>query len=239
MKTNRIPTGITGLDGLIDGGLIKGKTYLVVGEPGTGKTIFGLQFLMGGLLQKEKGLYVTIDEKPAEVIEQAASLGWDLGPHIDAKEFLILDASAYFNTRVTDDPGKQIDVQRVLTDLNTYIARLGASRLVIDPVGPLIFGSDARSRVLDQARLLFYGLQASGKTTNLLTTYAIERHARGIEEYLVSGTLVLEMERVNSRFMRTLTIEKMRSTALEPALYTFTIQPDRGIVLQGLAGITG
>lgn len=239
MKTNRIPTGITGLDGLIDGGLIKGKTYLVVGEPGTGKTIFGLQFLMGGLLQKEKGLYVTIDEKPAEVIEQAASLGWDLGPHIDAKEFLILDASAYFNTRVTDDPGKQIDVQRVLTDLNTYIARLGASRLVIDPVGPLIFGSDARSRVLDQARLLFYGLQASGKTTNLLTTYAIERHARGIEEYLVSGTLVLEMERVNSRFMRTLTIEKMRSTALEPALYTFTIQPARGIVLQGLAGITG
>jgi len=69
MKASRISTGITELDAVIEGGLIKGKTYLVVGEPGTGKTVFGLQFLMSGLLQKEKGLYVAIDEKPAEVIE--------------------------------------------------------------------------------------------------------------------------------------------------------------------------
>lgn len=239
MKANRISTGITGLDGLIDGGLVRSKTYLVVGEPGTGKTIFGLQFLLNGLHQKEKGLYVTIDEKPAEVIEQAASLGWDLAPYIDAKEFLILDASAYFNTRASDDPGKQVDVQRVLNDLNTYITRLGASRLVIDPVGPLILSGAARSRELDQARMLFYGLQANGRTTNLLTAYAAKKNVRGIEEYLVSGTLVLEMELVDSRFMRTLTIEKMRSTALEPAQYAFNIQPDRGIVLQGLAGIAG
>lgn len=232
MKACRIPSGITALDALIEGGLIKGKTYLVVGEPGTGKTVFGLQFLMSGLLRKEKGLYVAIDEKPAEVIEQAASLGWDLAPYIDAKEFLILDASAYFNTRAADDQGKHIDVQRVLTDLNTYITRLGASRLVIDPVGPLIFSSDATARVLDQARRLFYGLQANGKTTNLLTTYSIERNVRGIEEYLVSGTLVLEMKRIHSRFVRTLTIEKMRSTALEPAQYNFKIHSDRGIVMQ-------
>jgi circadian clock protein KaiC len=239
MKTNRIPTGITGLDGIVQGGLIKGKTYLVVGEPGTGKTIFALQFLVSGLLRKEKGLYVTIDEKPAEVMEQAAALGWDLAPYIDSKEFLILDASAYFNTRSTDDSAKRVDIQRVLADLNAYITRLGASRLVIDPVGPLIFSDDATSRILDQARMLFHGLQANGKTTNLLTTYAVERNAPGIEEYLVSGTLILEMERINSRFMRTLTIEKMRSTALEPAQYSFNIQPDRGITLQGLAGIAG
>ncbi|MGE5218364.1 MAG: ATPase domain-containing protein [Chloroflexota bacterium] len=232
MKVSRISTGITELDTLIGGGLIKGKTYLVVGEPGTGKTVFGLQFLMSGLLQKEKGLYVAIDEKPAEVIEQAASLGWDLAPYIDSKQFLILDASAYFNMRAADDQGKHIDVQRVLTDLNTYIMRLGASRLVIDPVGPLIFSSDATARVLDQARRLFYGLQANGKTTNLLTTYSIERNVRGIEEYLVSGTIVLDIERVHNRFIRTLTIEKMRSTALEPAQYIFNIMSDRGIVVQ-------
>ena len=235
MKTNRIPTGITGLDGIVQGGLIKGKTYLVVGEPGTGKTIFALQFLVSGLLRKEKGLYVTIDEVPA----QRGRLLHDLAPYIDSKEFLILDASAYFNTRSADDSAKHVDIQRVLADLNAYITRLGASRLVIDPVGPLIFSDDATSRILDQARMLFHGLQANGKTTNLLTTYAVERNAPGIEEYLVSGTLVLAMERIDSRFMRTLTIEKMRSTVLEPAQYSFNIQPDRGIILQGLAGIAG
>jgi KaiC/GvpD/RAD55 family RecA-like ATPase len=234
MKAKRTPTGIGELDSLIEGGLGKGKTYLVVGEPGTGKTVFGLQFLVSGLREKEKGLYVAIDEKPAEVIEQAASLGWNLAPYIASKDFLILDASAYFNTR-GDDQGKGIDVQKVLTDLNTYITRLGASRLVIDPVGPLLFSNDATTRALDQARKLFYGLQANTRTTNLLTTYSVERNVRGIEEYLVSGTFVLEMKLVNSRFVRALTIEKMRSTAFEPAQYVFKIMPNRGIVLNGLA----
>lgn len=237
MKPKRIATGIAALDRLIEGGLRKGKTYLVVGEPGTGKSVFGLQFLMHGLRQKEKGLYVVVDEKPADVIEQAASLGWDLTPHIESKEFLILDASAYFNNRVDD--GKSLDVQRVLTDLNTYIMRLGATRLVIDPVGPLIFTNDAASRALDQARMLFYGLQANTKTTNLLTTYAVQRNVRGIEEYLVSGTFVLEMKLANGRFIRSLTIEKMRSTALEPAQYMFNIAQGHGIALQGLAESDG
>jgi circadian clock protein KaiC len=155
MRSKRISTGVGGLDRLIEGGLRQGKTYLVVGQPGTGKTVLSLQFLMSGLLSREKGLYVAIDEKPIDVIEQAASLGWDLTPYVDAKEFLILDASAYFNTRATDDPGKGIDVQRILVDLNTYIKRLNAMRLVIDPVGPLLFNNDASSRALDQARQLF------------------------------------------------------------------------------------
>jgi KaiC/GvpD/RAD55 family RecA-like ATPase len=227
----RVPTGIVELDALIEGGLRAGKTYLVVGEPGTGKTVFGLQFLVNGLMEKEKGLYVAIDEKPADVLEQAASLGWDLAPFIESKEFVILDASAYFSG--SSDTQKKIDVQRVVADLNAYITRMGATRLVIDPVGPLLFNRDATSRAPDQARMLFYALQANGNTTNLLTTYSVERNVRGLEEYLVAGTIVLDMELFNSRFVRTLTVEKMRSTALEPGQYLFKIVPDRGIVLQG------
>ena len=234
MSGKRISTGIPELDLLIDGGLRAGKTYLVVGEPGTGKTVFGLQFLVSGLMEKEKGLYVAIDEKPADVIEQAASLGWDLAPFIESREFLILDASAYLNTRANDGANKGVDVERVVTDLRNYITRMGASRVVIDPVGSLLFSHDATSRALDQARMLFYGLQANMYTTNLLTTYSVQRNARGIEEYLVSGTFVLAMELANSRFVRKLSIEKMRSTALAPAQYVFNIVQNRGIVLQGV-----
>src|SRR5262245_56870006 len=193
MAGKRIPTGIPELDSLIEGGLRSGKSYLVVGEPGTGKTVFGLQFLVNGLTEKEKGLYVAIDEKPADVIEQAASLGWDLTPFIESKEFLILDASPYFSQRASDGQGKNIDVQRVVSDLNNYVARMGASRVVIDPVGPLLFGRDSTSRVFDQARMLFYGLQANTNTTNLLTTYSVESSVRAIEEYLVAETRVLEV----------------------------------------------
>ncbi len=226
MSGKRISTGITEIDGLIEGGLREGKTYLVVGQPGTGKSVLSLQFLVRGLMEKEKCLYVAIDEKPADVIEQAASLGWDLAPFIESKEFLILDASAYFGAR-SGDPGKGVDVQRVAADLNIYIGRMGALRVVIDPVGPLLV-----ARNPDQARQLIYALQANPSTTNLLTTYSTDKQRRGVEEYLVSGTIVLEMELVEGRYQRKLTIEKMRGTKLEPAQYPFNIVANRGIVFK-------
>ncbi|MSP37962.1 MAG: hypothetical protein EXR70_05675 [Deltaproteobacteria bacterium] len=226
MSGKRIPTGIPELDALLEGGLREGKTYLVVGQPGTGKLVFSLQFLVRGLLEKEKCLYVAIDEKPADVIEQATSLGWDLAPFIESKEFLILDASAYFGGRA-GDPAKGVDVQQVAADLNNYIVRMGAVRVVIDPVGPLL-----SARNSEQARLLIYALQANTNTTHLLTTYAAEKPPRGVEEYLVAGTIVLEMNRVEGRYQRKLTIEKMRATALEPAQYDFNIVADRGIVFK-------
>lgn len=226
MSGKRIPTGVPELDVLIEGGLREGKTYLVLGQPGTGKSILCLQFLVRGLMEKEKCLYVAIDEKPADVIDQATSLGWDLAPFIESKEFLILDASAYFGARAVD-AAKGVDVQRVTADLNTYIARMGATRVVIDPVGPLL-----ASRNADQPRQLIYALQANASTTNLLTTYSVDKQLRGVEEYLVAGTIVLDMELVNGRYKRKLTIEKMRSTALQPAQYPFSIVADRGIVLQ-------
>jgi len=224
MSGKRIPTGVPELDALIEGGLREGKSYLVVGEPGTGKSVLSLQYLVRGLMDKEKGLYVAIDEKPADVIEQAASLGWDLAPFIESKEFLILDASAYFVARA-GDTGKGVDVQRVAADLNTYITRMGAVRVVIDPVGPLL-----GSRNPDQARQLIYALQANANTTHLLTGYSSDKQLRSVEEYLVAGTMVLSMEPVNGRFVRWLTIEKMRGTAMEPAQYPFRIVADRGIV---------
>ena len=98
IKTERVPTGITGLDHLIEGGLPKGRSILVTGEPGTGKTILALQFLVDGLKRGEKGIYVTADESPMDVLEQAASLGWDLEERVEAKEMAILNAATYLST---------------------------------------------------------------------------------------------------------------------------------------------
>ncbi|MPZ77077.1 MAG: AAA family ATPase [Deltaproteobacteria bacterium] len=231
MHEKRLSTGIQQLDLLIEGGFHAGKTYLVVGEPGTGKTIFGLQFLYKGLKSGEKALYVAVDQKPTDVIEQAVSLGWDLSPFIEKKDFLLLDASAYIKSRVGSSEMKS-DMQKVILELNNHITQTGARRVVIDPLGPLIATDDSNSRVQDQARMLLYSLQGQGKTTTLITSHSVGRSARGIEEYLVAGTIVLEMELANNRFVRILTVEKMRSTAFNPAQYLFNIVPVQGIVLQ-------
>jgi KaiC/GvpD/RAD55 family RecA-like ATPase len=229
--SDRISTGIAELDALLDGGFRRGKLYLVLGEPGTGKTIFALQFLYKALKEGQKALYVAIDEKPADLVEQAASLGWDLNEHIERKTLLILDASALIVSRVSDISAKN-DLQKITLELNNHIARSGATRVVIDPIGPLIHTADSASRLQDHARMLIASLQKHAETTTLITSQSLGRTTRGIEEYLVAGTVVLELELANSRFVRTITIEKMRSTRMEPAQYLFRIVPDKGITME-------
>ena len=83
--------------------------------------------------------------------------------------------------------------------------------------------------------MLFYALKNHAATTTLVTSHSAGRSVRGIEEYLVAGTIVLELELASSRFVRTLTLEKMRSTAFEPAQYLFKIIQGRGIVMQQIS----
>jgi circadian clock protein KaiC len=231
MNETRVPTGIPELDAVLGGGFRRGKIYLVLGEPGTGKTIFALQFLYQALQEGEKALYVAIDEKPADLVEQASSLGWDLTPHIERKSLLILDASALIIARVSDVSAKN-DLQKIIVELNNHIVKSGATRVVIDPVGPLLHAADSPSKAQDQARMLIAALQKNPQTTTLVTSQSLGRSSRGIEEYLVAGTIVLELELASSRFLRTLTVEKMRSTPFNPAQYLFTIIAPKGITMQ-------
>jgi len=236
MAQKRVPTGISELDDQLKGGLLEGKSYLVTGAPGTGKTILCIQFVYKALTEGEKAVYVSIDEKPAEVIEQAASLNWDLTQYIDKKQLLILDASPYFGSRVGAGKEKQVDIQKVVGDLGTYVQRMEATRVVIDPVGPLILLRESTSRIQDQARLLVLSLQSHMRTTNLLTCYAVPRVGEvgphGVEEYLVSGTILLDMAWNSNQLVRTLLVEKMRGTAYELTQHQFSIEAEKGIVLK-------
>ena len=97
LQTVRTTTGIPSLDQLLEGGFPKGRSFLVTGEPGTGKSIFALQFVVEGLKRGERCIFVTADEEPGDVIEQAASIGWDLERHVENKELAILNAGAYLS----------------------------------------------------------------------------------------------------------------------------------------------
>src|SRR6478672_6291454 len=79
METNAtVSTGIEGLDHLLGGGLPAQRVYLIEGDPGSGKTTLGLQFLRDGIARGEKVLYVTLSETRAELAAVAASHGWSL-----------------------------------------------------------------------------------------------------------------------------------------------------------------
>src|SRR3954471_19811730 len=89
----RLPTGIPGFDAIAVGGVIKGRAALLVGTSGTGKTIFGLQFLAAGARDfGEPGVLVTFEEAPEDIVRNASSFGWEL-PTLIASKVTFIDAS--------------------------------------------------------------------------------------------------------------------------------------------------
>lgn len=234
MEKKRVSSGIPGLDPLIEGGFPEGKSYLITGESGTGKSIFCMQFMLKGLIEGEKAVYVAVDEKPSDILEEAASLGWDLLKYIERKNLLILDASPLFSARMGAGKEKEVDVQKTVGDLASYVKRMGASRVVIDPVGPLILSRDSSVRAQEHVRTLIHSLQDNMGTTNLLTSYAVPGATGdgGVEEFLVAGVIILSIAMVQNRMVRTLLVRKMRGTAIDLMEYQFNIVKEKGIVLK-------
>jgi len=234
-KIERVTTGIGGLDPFLEGGFPRGRSILVTGDPGTGKTIFALQFLFEGLKHGEKGIFVTADESPMDIVEQGASIGWDLEPYIERKELAILNAGAYLSSLPSNGKDRQVDVQKAMSDLAGFVNQIGAERMVLDPAGPFVLLRDSAARIQDQTRLLIKLLRSLMKTTNILTSYAVprtgERSLHGIEEYLVAGAIVLEMIWKQGDLARSLIVEKMRYTDVKPKQLEFDIIKGQGIAL--------
>jgi circadian clock protein KaiC len=235
MDPKRISTGIAGLDLLLNGGYLKGRIYLLTGEAGTGKTIACLQFLVNALRLGERAVYVTVDERPAEILESAESFDWDLQRHIQEKHLVVLDASPYFGGRSGSAGEKGVDPQKIVADLGNYARRLGATILIIDPLTPLISPAEASGSAHEQARSLIQLIQSQLSITTIFTAHRAEGTAEsftsGIEQFLASGVLVFKTTMTNGKLERTMTIKKMRGTPVEPNDHRFVIRQNEGIVL--------
>jgi circadian clock protein KaiC len=231
----RISTGIEGLDSLISGGLQQNKVYLVSGEAGTGKTIFCLQYVLAGIAHGENAVYVSIDEKPSHILEDAESLGWDLKKHIDEKKVALLDVTPYF-TNVRTGKEKTVEVRDIVTDLTKRIKEIKATRLVIDPIAPLIFGQEATAQIQEYIRSLIFSIDDNLKCTTLITSGIPSGTSRlsqyEVEEFVVSGIIVIGVSRVQERRVRTLYVRKMRGTPTDLNDHVFEILPQRGIVIR-------
>ena len=233
MALERISTGISGLDALLNGGYIKGRSYVVTGDAGTGKTTACLQFLTRSLASGEKVLYLTVDERPAEILESAAAFSWDLQSYIQSKTLAILDAGPLFESRGGSASEQGMSPQKMVTDLGTYAKNLGATILIVDPLTPLLRPMNSTSSGQDHARALIQLIKSHLNTTNLFTSHdsAGPDSGTAIEQYLASGVLLLKASEKNGAFERTMTIKKMRNTPVEPRHYPFALVPNQGVVL--------
>lgn len=231
----RIPTGVEGLDRLIGGGFLNGKVYLISGETGTGKTIFGLQYIYSGLIRGENGIYVSGDEKPSHILVDAASLGWDFDKYVKERKLGLLDVSANF-ADIRAGKAKDVDVRTVVADLTKHVKSIGAKRLVIDPIAPLVFEDENLARVQEYVRNGVFAVEDNLGCTIVITSGIVSGTSAlsffGVEEFVTEGVILLGMDKRDGQRVRTLFIRKMRSTATDLNDHTFEILPNKGIVIR-------
>lgn len=237
MPRPRVSTGIHGLDQILQGGLPQGKTYLVSGEPGTGKTTFSAQFILEGLRQGENGIYISVDEKPSHVVEDAESLGWDLRSAVESGRLTLLDVSPYFNW-VRQGKNNQIDIAEVIQDLSKQIRRINAKRLVFDSIVPLVLHRERVHDVQEFIRELIFSIDDNLGCTTIMTSHiwpgAMGQAEHSVEEFLVSGVIGLRLVKAEEgRFKRAMFVRKMRATPVELREYIFDIEHQHGVVLKG------
>jgi circadian clock protein KaiC len=121
-------SGITGFDEITGGGLPRGRTTLLVGGPGSGKTILALQFLVHGAQRcKEPGVFVAFEETSQRILANAASFGWDLA-QLRRRKLSFVDAQP---TADLVQSGT-FDLSGMLAALEAQIAETGARRIVFD-----------------------------------------------------------------------------------------------------------
>lgn len=231
----KISSGIEGFDKLLSGGFPQGRTYLVAGEPGTGKSLFCMQFLLEGLKKGEKTVFITIDEKPEHLVEDCIELGWNLTPYLENGSLQLMDVSKYFSaSQLGSYDG--INVTKIIEDILTYIRKCGATRLAIDPIAPLIFTDQPIPEVVEYIRQLIFALESIEGCTTLLTSYSpvgsdkVSHH--GIEEFAASGIVLLRLAKVNNTYVRTIRARKIRGTRVDLTEYSFEILSERGLVLR-------
>lgn len=236
MARERVPTGIKGLDEKLHGGLPQGKSYLIIGEPGTGKTTFAAQFISEGLRRGENGIFISIDEKPNHVVEDSEGLGWDLHTPVADGRLTLLDVSPYFNW-VRYGRNNTVDINEVIQDLSKQIRRINAKRLVFDSVVPLVLHRERMHDVQEFIRNLIFSIDDNLGCTTLMTSHIwpgqLGLTETTIEEYLVSGVIALRLVKYDREYVRTLFVRKMRGTQTELCEYRFDIKTNEGIVLDG------
>ena len=224
------PTGIDGFDELTLGGVPTGRPALVCGSAGCGKTLFASTFLLNGARQfDEPGVFVTFEERPVDIINNVASLGFEMDKLIDEGKIWI--------EHIAVDPSEvaeigDYDLEALFLRLELAIEQVGAKRIVLDTIESLFSAFTNPAILRAEIRRLFDWLKDRGMTTVITAERGDGTLTRqGLEEYVSDCVLLLDHRVHNQVSTRRLRIVKYRGTAHGTNEYPFLIDEDGFSVL--------
>jgi len=230
-----VQSGIPGMDEILAGGFPEKTVNLICGPAGSAKTLFGMQFLLGGVKKGEKGLYITLEESRTNIERAMMAYNFNILELEKANNIMIIDLGAMRKEALTKELERGMasfsSIGKVIHNMHKL---MNIKRCVVDSVTALglyytnidelrkelfVFANDLKE--VDMTTLLISETPDGGTG---LTRY-------GIEQFVCDSFIVLGLEDVKGELRRTITVRKMRFAKHDTTKHPLVITPN-GIVVQ-------
>lgn len=231
-----VPSGIPGLDALLQGGFPQGRSILLYGGPGSGKTTFCVQYLYRGAVDYgEPGVFVTLNETPDEIKSNMANFGWDLDALEEKGLLSILDVravtvspSGYISLAQEMFRGESIPFSLLARQITDKVKELKAKRLALDSLTALTFQSQQPEVIIRYGILgLFQVLSQLGCTSLMVSETRFGQNLQGqiiapLELFLASGVINLFCD-IELEGVRAIQVQKMRGVEHDSSIHPLKI----------------
>lgn len=218
----RASTGIVALDAVLDGGFPRNRLYLIDGDPGTGKTTVGLQFLLEGVRQGERTLYVTLSETAEELHAVAHAHGWSLDG-LEIHEFTDQDSLAQDAQYTVFQPA-EVELGNTMSSLFAVVERVQPTRVVVDSLSDMRLLARDPLRYRRQILSLKQFFKGRGCTVLLLDDRTFEASDRQLHS-IAHGVIRLEqLAREYGPSRRRLQVVKVRGTTYAEGQHDFVLR---------------
>ncbi|MDV3104708.1 RAD55 family ATPase [Thermococcus waiotapuensis] len=223
----RIPTGVKGFDEIIEGGLLPGKTYLLTGPPGSGKTTFSMHFLLEGARKGENTAYFSLIHDPLEAVKDMARFDPSVWSYVKSGKIFLQD----YGKTLWKVAGKPPTWGSVLMSIREIAASQRVSRLVVDPITAIDFSNTNPAEKRAQLANFIRTIEEMGVTAILVAELTdLDKYTE--EYYLAEGVIMLHyfMDDTVGDMVRGVQVLKMRRTRHETRIFPLKFT-DRGLVV--------